>query len=185
MSESGQNAKNSERANDFRFAPNIRHCSAAQFSGENHLRLNSSPVWSPGGYPKSTICKDWISGFPRDFNRLSVRRYPRGRIDLARPDRLVQPRCVGSRDVKPLLDEAWPLIEERYRAIQANRPPTLPPLPRSPKSVVDARRRRNSTWPFRGTAPAFTDRRAVLAPARHDRSLPATSRRVRTGRQRD
>jgi hypothetical protein len=31
--------------------------------------------------------------------------------------------------VKPLLDEAWPLIEERYRAIQANRPPTLPPLP--------------------------------------------------------
>src|SRR5882672_5129745 len=43
MSESGQNAKNSERANDFRFAPNIRHCSAAQFSGENHLRLNSLP----------------------------------------------------------------------------------------------------------------------------------------------
>src|SRR6267378_2729146 len=39
----GQNAKNSERTNDFRFAPNIRRCSAAQFSGENHLRLNSFP----------------------------------------------------------------------------------------------------------------------------------------------
>jgi len=43
MSVVGQNAKNSERANDFRFAPNIRHWSAAQFSGENHLRLNSFP----------------------------------------------------------------------------------------------------------------------------------------------
>ena len=42
-SELGQNAKYSMRADVFRFASNIRHCSAAQFSGENHLRLNSFP----------------------------------------------------------------------------------------------------------------------------------------------